>query len=119
MPFKRGQSGNPRGKSNPGKAGRKPDWLKEKCANLVEDCDVLGFLSRVVEGKEFDHKVTKDGDIIEVEASIHDRLDAARELLDRGFGKSAQVLSSDPENPIGAAIFVLPSKDAGSKGGIS
>lgn len=81
-------------------AGRKPSWVRERCQKLIEDAKVLEFLANVVKGVEKDFKVTKMGGIIPVPASIHDRIDAARELLDRGFGKSMQMLGDEDGQPI-------------------
>lgn len=39
----------------------------------------------------------------EAEAS---RIAAARELLDRGYGKASQPLSSDPDNPLQTSVTV-------------
>ncbi len=39
--------------------------------------------------------------------TVRDRLAAAESLLDRGWGKAAQMLASDPENPIAIKVDIL------------
>lgn len=98
-------------------AGRPASWLREKCQAIVEKDKLVEFLADVAAGRIMDHKVI-DGEVHKVPASLHDRTECAIELLDRGFGKATQMLSNDPENPIGSAVFILPSKEIGEKGGI-
>jgi len=90
MPFKPGQSGNPRGKSNPGRAGRAPNWLKAKCRELVGNNKLISFLADVARGKDVVTRLSLDGDELHIPADIKDRLRALEMLLDRGYGKPQQ-----------------------------
>lgn len=76
-------------------AGRKPDWLKAKCANLIDRHKLIHFIVAVANGTETEPHVTKDGEVIECAASIHDRLRAVDMLLDRGYGKPMQSTTID------------------------
>lgn len=73
-------------------AGRPPDWLKKKCSSLVDKNKLLEFVMRVAVGEETEQHVTKEGDVVDVAPSTHDRLRAVEMLLDRGFGKPAQAV---------------------------
>ena len=87
-------------------AGRKPGWVKEKAESLIADAKVLEFLARVVQGKEYDYRATKDGKIIKVPASLHDRIDAGRELMDRGVGKAVQAVSNPDGSKLEGLVLV-------------
>lgn len=80
-PVKRG-SGGPRPNS-----GRKPDWFRAMCAKIIDQKELVQFVGRVASGEESDHRLSKDGDVVEIPASIHDRLYASEMLFDRGYGK--------------------------------
>lgn len=68
-------------------AGRPPDWLKKKCASIIDKKKLVEFIGRVASGDETEPHVIKEGDIIDCAPSIHDRLKAVEMLMDRGFGK--------------------------------
>lgn len=78
------------------------NWLRKECLKAVrasngkkskeQKISAVKFLEDVWRGKIKDHKVTKDGDVIEVDASIHDRRGAAEYLIDRVGGKAATSL---------------------------
>ncbi len=78
-------------------SGRKPDWLKEKCRNLLDKNKLLEYLAKVASGDETEQRVTvvREGneahtEVVEVKCSTHDRLHAIELLLERGFGRPAQ-----------------------------
>lgn len=71
-------------------AGRKPDWLKAKCAELIDRKKLLDYVARVAAGEETESRMTKDGDLFDVPCSTHDRLHAFELLMERGFGKPVQ-----------------------------
>jgi hypothetical protein len=72
MPFAKGKSGNP---------GGRPKGIEARARELTKDGeDCLVFLVQVMTGK------------IKQRASIHDRIEAARTLLNRGFGREKQVV---------------------------
>lgn len=73
-------------------SGRKPDWLKERCRELIDSNKLLDYAARVAAGKEYEDRVTKDGESYKVGVSTHDRLHAFEILMDRGFGKPIQAL---------------------------
>lgn len=82
-----------RGKPHGGKrkgAGRRPDWLKKKCCDLVDKNKLVEFLSRVADGSESFMALDKLGRAVEIGPEIKDRLRAVEMLLDRGFGKAIQ-----------------------------
>lgn len=90
----------PKPKEHGGKregAGRKPDWLKTKCASLVDKHKLLEYLARVAAGEETEQRVVvvREGnsahtEIEEVKCSPHDRMHAIEMLLERGYGKPVQ-----------------------------
>lgn len=85
MPFEKGNKLGSGGRREG--AGRQPDWFRKRCAEIIEKKKLVEFVGRVAAGEEVEHKVTKDGDIVEVAVSAHDRLMACEMLFDRGFGK--------------------------------
>lgn len=103
---------------NPGNSGggRPPDWLKAKCRDIVDKKKLVEFLAEVASGENVDFSVTIDGRVIPIPAKPKDRIAATIELLDRGFGKSTQLLGSDPDNPIAPAVVHLPIQDLGHPG---
>lgn len=80
---------------NPGhdgsNAGRKPDWLKAKCAKLFDDNKLAEFWARVAKGDLVDERFNPaTADWEPCKAPIKARLDASDRLADRGFGKPVQ-----------------------------
>lgn len=71
-------------------AGRKPNWLKERCQEIVERDKILEFLASVANGADVEQAVGGEGEVIRVPAAVRDRIKAAELLLDRGFGKAPQ-----------------------------
>lgn len=110
MPFKKGQSGNPKG-SKPGSGvGRKPDWLKEKCRKIIGDAKLVEFLGKVAGGANTEQVVTDQGETLSVPAPIKDRLRAVEMLLDRGYGKASQPIEHSGDSG-SRLIFVHPSQE--------
>ncbi len=68
-------------------AGRPPDWLKEKCRDLVDKRELVEFIADVAAGKDMEQVVTENGDSISVPAAIKERLKACEILLSRGWGR--------------------------------
>lgn len=110
-------------KGNKGGSGRPSDWLREKCEGIIEKKKLIEWLGNVASGESVDTRIVFDEDNVphheKLPAAIKDRLRAMEMLSDRAWGKAAQMLSNDPDHPFENSIFVLPSKDSGSKGGIS
>lgn len=76
-------------------AGRPPDWLKKKCADLLDKNKLVDFLARVANGDETEPHIVRSGGDVSIEESapsIHDRLRAVEMLLDRAYGKPAQAV---------------------------
>ena len=73
-------------------AGRKPNWVRLKCQDIIVESKILEFLAGVARGEEKDFKVSHLGKIVSVPVSVKDRIDACRELLDRGVGKAQTFL---------------------------
>lgn len=91
-PFQKGHSGNPGGRS---KVSREVQQLAAKhCPDAIETLVDLFKNSR----------------------SEKIRLDAAKELLDRGAGKAIQTLASDEDSPVNfGAVFVIPDNGRGDR----
>lgn len=95
-------------KPKPGdkKRGPKPNWYKEKCESYLRDGNLFNFFSRVAKGDRVDRVVTMGGDVIQIPASIRNRMAAICELRDTAFGKPS---SSVDVTSGGKAISDLPS----------
>lgn len=89
-------------------AGRKPDWLKEKCQKIVDRIKVLEFLGDVVEGKDVEQIVNDVGETLRVPPPIRERIKASEILLERAYGKVKQELEHSGEVGGGRLIFVFP-----------
>lgn len=94
QPKVKNRHGGPRPNS-----GRPPNWFKAKCAAIVDKKKLLDFVGRVAEGLESDHRLS-EGVVVELPASIHDRLYAVEMLCDRGFGKPVQAVSGVDGGPL-------------------
>jgi hypothetical protein len=73
-----------------GLRGPKPNWLKEKCREIVETNELVEFLGDVATGKNVEQVVTDQGEVIRVPAPVSERRRAIQELMDRGWGKPVQ-----------------------------
>ena len=94
-------------KGNKGGTGRPKSWLIKKCKDLIERKKIIEFLADVASGKAIETVPNPDYSernglprTIIVPASTKDRLTAARELLDRGFGKAEQAVTGPDGGPI-------------------
>ncbi len=100
-----------KGKASPG-SGRTPDWLKEKCKQIVDKRKLVEFLGKVAGGENTEQVVTDQGETLSVPAPIKDRIKATEILLDRGFGKVSQPLEHSGEVG-GRLLFIHPTESAG------
>jgi hypothetical protein len=74
-------SGGPNGRGGHREgAGRKPDWFKQKCADLFEKHKLAEYVAKVGSGEEPD-------------ADVKDRLKACDMLKDWGIGKTDQPIT--------------------------
>jgi hypothetical protein len=105
MPFVKGQSGNPKGKSNPGISGRKPDWLKEFCRKIVDEKKLIPRLAKIAAGEPIDQVINREtGEELCVPAPIDAQIKAINQLLDRGWGKSVQAVEVEVGDDLSAAL---------------
>lgn len=78
---------------NKGGSGRPPEWLKAKCAKIIDRKKVVEFLGEVVGGEDVETVISFDSKgkkvRTKVPADVRDRIRAAEILLERGFGKVA------------------------------
>lgn len=103
MPFEKGHKFAKGGKREG--AGRQPDWFRKRCAEIVEKKKLVEFIGRVAAGEEVESKLSKDGDVVELPVSIHDRLYASEMLFDRGFGKPIATAADEGwKGPLQAVI---------------
>lgn len=72
------------------KPGRKPGWIRAECARLVDEYKLIELMGKIAAGKIKDHKMTKDGVVVEIEASLTDRQRAMEYLIDQSEGKAPQ-----------------------------
>lgn len=89
-------------------SGRPPDWLRQKCQEIIDKKAVLEFLGGVVAGENFEQVVNSDGEVIALPPPLKDRIKASELLLDRGYGKAAQSLALS--NPDGSSFEPVSTK---------
>lgn len=106
----------PGGKPGNKGGGRPPDWLKKKCAGLIDRKKLVERLAKIAAGELVDTTTTIDGRIIRIPAPMQAQVKAAQELLDRGFGKAP--MSIELPGQIVPCVALLPMQDKGESGGI-
>lgn len=80
-----------RSKGGARKGGGRTTLLhRAECRKLVEKYGVRGFFAQIVDGAKKDFTVTLDGKVINVPASIRNRLFAGQFLVEQGYGKAPQ-----------------------------
>lgn len=88
--FKKGpDAGRGKGGKREG-SGRPADWFRKKCERIMERGKLMEFVADVAKGEPVGRFVTEAGVIVEVPASVKDRLRAVEWLADRAFGKSTE-----------------------------
>jgi len=87
-----GQSGNP---------GGRPKGIVAKVKELggEDGAEYLAILDGIARGS-LKIQVLVDGEPVDITPSFKERREAARELLDRGFGKAAQPITGDDGGPV-------------------
>ncbi len=97
------KTGEAKGNTTQERGGRNPDWLKKKCALIVDRNKLIEFLGDVASGKYKD----KVPYVRPVRVEI--RLKAIEMLLDRGFGKPSQDVGVSGE--IGGKLIIVRSNE--------
>ncbi len=88
------------GGTKPG-AGRPPDWLKEKCAKLVEDKKIVEFIAEVASTAKYE---------------MRDRIKCSEILLERAYGKPLQaVMPVDDKGAYQPYSITVKIDDGGKK----
>ena len=83
-----------------GGSGRPPDWLTDHCKGLVGEKKLVQRLAKIAAGDPVVPAMGAFGPIrvkgkqVYVAAPVKVQVDAIKELLDRGFGKSVQQIGS-------------------------
>ncbi len=106
------------GGARPG-AGRKPNWLKEKCQKLFEETKVLDFLAQILRHEEVKPHVDMFGKTHMVKPALADWFEAVDRVKDWGFGKTPLPVRATDEDgeDVGGVIF-LPVQSSGKAGTI-
>lgn len=71
--------------------GRKADWFRERCAEILDQEKLVDFVGRVAAGRETEDRFVKDEGIIKIACSTRDRLAAFEMLANWGVGKPIPV----------------------------
>ena len=89
--------GDPRicrnGRHGGNQGGRPPNWLRDKCRDIIDRHQLIDFFGRVATGKKEDFTRDELGRIVKQPARVRDRIAAAAELRDMGYGKPTQNLN--------------------------
>ncbi len=73
-------------------SGRPSDWLREKCGEIIKKKKLIEFLGDVAAGEDVEQQINQNGEVLNVPASVKDRLKAYELLADRWAGKPTQAL---------------------------
>ena len=87
------QVGNPGNKGG----GRKPDWLKTMCQNIVTEKKLVQRYGFIAAGGHVEQMLS-DGEIVVGPAPIAAQEKAYDSLVDRGWGKCVQPICGDDED---------------------
>ena len=75
------------------RTGRKPDWFREKCAEYINQENLLDFVLSVAKGTAQEERIVKiaEGTVqrMMVTACIKDRISAVEFFANYGYGKPA------------------------------
>lgn len=107
-----------KGGARPG-SGAKPKKFKTWCKRLVNDRNRQKVIEDILDGKDMEVRLTKDGEKVMMPAPTAVRADVFFELADRAEGKPVSLLEMKDEdgNPMALhAVVVLPSEDQGKTG---
>jgi hypothetical protein len=96
-------------------AGRKPDWFKLQCQQILSSKKFLDFCQNVIDGND----ITQAGAFgpVTAPATIKDRIRAAEFLRDSGFGKPAQAVAlTDTNGADLSAVLTLTAQARSERG---
>ena len=97
------------GEGQPTNRGGRPKGLMQFVREQTNDGrEVADFMLQVFRGEKIKRSVADLGEV-ELSPSLEERIDAAKWLADRGFGKPTQTLGVEPDQPVG--VIVLPPED--------
>jgi len=91
-------------------SGRKPDWFRWTCKELVFKHKIPELWAAVAMGVDFEQVVNKEGETIKVPASVRDRLHASNYLVEYGEGKPAQTMDVNVDES-GSELAARPARD--------
>lgn len=74
-------------------AGRPSEAHRAECRKLVEDLKIREFFGNVAKGDKLDFTVTMSGKVVDIPASIRNRLMAGLTLIEHGYGKAPQEIT--------------------------
>ena len=84
-------------------SGRKPEWFREACADIINKEKLIDFVGRVAAGREVEERLIKGEtgghEIVTVSVCIQDRLAAFKMLAEWGVGKPVQYVATAPRSP--------------------
>lgn len=91
-------------------SGRRPDWFRETCQDIICEEKLLEFVGRVASGKEVEQRVVVNkvtgAEVVEVRCGTADRLAAFKMLAEWGVGKPVQFVQQAPRSPAESALRV-------------
>jgi hypothetical protein len=83
-------------------AGRKPEWFKNKCAQLASSRAFFSFAIKVFKGQNVEPRVTRTG-IIYTEASVGDKVYLWEKLSAYAYGKPSNFENPGPDKSLANA----------------
>lgn len=116
VPFKKGEDDRrAHGGAREG-AGRKPNWFKQRCREIIEESDGLQFMGDVLSGKDRKPFVTMSGEKGFGPCSPFERMAAMEKLKEWGYGKTPLPLRATDEEGKPQGLIILPAQNMGRAG---
>lgn len=79
-------------------SGRRPDWFRERCADILGEYELVEFVGRVAAGKEKEQRYIA-GELVNIACETRDRLTAFKMLAEWGVGKPVQYVQQSGMTP--------------------
>lgn len=99
-------------------SGRKPDWFKDKMAEIASRKESIAFVEKCIDGEYVD-RVVDEGRVILVPPPAQVRLHAWCEARDTGYGKPRQEMEISGLSGVNISVVLSKTEEARLLRGLS